>query len=68
MIVGVTQLVGHSIQKEISPFCVKIIDKPLKNIHWGTVGNRLRECCQLLRRLAMKLLHSLFIEGSMLEN
>lgn len=60
MIVGVTQLVGHSIQKEVSPFCVKVINKSLENIHWSTVGNRLSECCQLLRRLAMKLLYSLF--------
>ncbi len=66
MVVWVAQLVGHSIQKEISPFCVKIIYKPLENIHWSTVSNRSRECCQLLRCLAMKLLYSLFIREPML--
>jgi hypothetical protein len=39
MVVGIAQLVGHSIKEQVSAFCVKLQNKVLEDIHWSTVSD-----------------------------
>ena len=39
MTIGIAELVGNGVEKQVSPFCVKVHYKMLKNVHVGRVCN-----------------------------
>lgn len=59
VVVGVAQLVGDCIKKQVATLRVQVNDQSLEYVHWSTVGDGRRWDGQLLRNFALQLLQCL---------